>query len=288
MALKGRRRFPRATARVGQILSGMDKSTIEALAARLVKAEETRTQVRQFSLDHPDMTIDDAYAIQSAWIEMKVANGRQPRGHKIGLTSRAMQRSSNITEPDFGVLLDDMFFDNGGEIPAERFIAPAVEVELAFVLGKPLSGPHCTFLDVLSATDYVIPAVEIIDKRIDPVDRDTGRTRKVLDTISDNAAAAGVVMGGRALRPMDMDWRWVSAICSRNAIIEDSGVAAAVLNHPANGPAWLANKLSIYGQTLEAGEVVLAGSFTALVSASAGDVFYVDFGPCGSISFRFV
>lgn len=266
----------------------MDKATIRALALRLDEAEKTRTQIRQFSLEHPHMSIDDAYAIQSAWMDVKLAEGRALRGRKIGLTSRAMQRSSNITEPDFGVLLDNMFFQDGGEIPAERFIAPAVEVELAFVLGKPLSGPDCTVFDVLSATDYVVPAVEIIDKRIDPVDRETGRTRTVLDTISDNAAGAGVVLGGRPFRPMDTDLRWVSAICSRNAVIEDSGVAAAVLNHPANGPAWLANKLASYGQTLAAGEVILAGSFTALVAARAGDAFHVDYGAYGSIAFRFV
>lgn len=234
------------------------------------------------------MTIDDAYAIQREWLRLKVAEGRTLRGRKIGLTSRAMQRSSNITEPDFGALLDDMFFPDGGEIPAARFIAPAVEVELAFVLGRPLAGPNCTLLDVLSATDYVVPAVEIIDKRIDPVDRETGRTRKVLDTISDNAAGAGVVLGGRPFKPDDADLRWVSALCHRNGVIEDSGVAAAVLNHPANGPAWLANKLHAYGEGLAAGEVILAGSFTALVAARAGDVFHVDYGSYGSISFRFV
>ena len=120
------------------------------------------------------------------------------------------------------------------------------------------------------------------------LDKATGRTRKVLDTISDNAAGAGVVLGGRPFRPMDADLRWISAICSRNAMIEDSGVAAAVLNHPANGPAWLANKLFTYGQTLDAGAVILSGSFTALVPANAGDSFHVDYGAYGSIAFRFV
>jgi 2-oxo-hept-3-ene-1,7-dioate hydratase len=262
--------------------------TISELAARLHQAEASGKHIRQFSLDHPDMTIDDAYAIQRAWKCLKVQAGRTVRGHKIGLTSRAMQRSSKINEPDFGVLLDDMFYPDGGEIPAARLIVPAVEVELAFVLGRPLKGPDCTLLDVLNATDYVIPAVEIIDKRIDPVDAESGRTRTVRDTISDNAAAAGVVLGGRPVKPFDIDLRWASAICYRNGVIEDSGVAAAVLNHPANGVAWLANKLCNYGEALEPGEVILAGSFTSLVAAKAGDVFHVDYGPLGSISFRFV
>lgn len=266
----------------------LDRATVRALALRLDEAEKTRTQIRQFSLEHPQMTIDDAYAIQQGWIELKLAAGRTLRGHKIGLTSRAMQRNSNIDEPDFGVLLDDMFYRDGGEIPAGRFIAPAVEVELAFVLGKDLSGPGCTLFDVLDATDYVIPAVEIIDKRIDPIDRETGRTRKVLDTISDNAAGAAVVLGGRPFKPMEADLRWIAAICSRNAVIEDSGVAAAVLNHPANGVVWLANRLHGYGHSLAAGEVILAGSFTALIPAQAGDCFHVDYGPYGAISFRFV
>lgn len=266
----------------------LDEATIGELALRLKQAEQTRRQTRQFSLEHPDITIDDAYAIQREWVGLKLAAGRTVRGHKIGLTSRAMQRSSNIGEPDFGVLLDDMFFTDGGEIPADRFIAPAVEVELAFVLAEPLAGPKCTLLDVLSATEFVIPAVEIIDKRIDPVDPQTGRTRKVMDTISDNAAGAGVVLGGRPFKPPEADLRWVSAICYRNGVIEDSGVAAAVLNHPANAVAWLANKLHGYGVSLAPGEVILAGSFTSLVAAAQGDVFHVDYGPFGSISFRFV
>jgi 2-oxo-hept-3-ene-1,7-dioate hydratase len=266
----------------------LDADTVKDLAQRLQVAETDRAQVRQFSLRHPKMTIDDAYAIQRAWIRLKLSGGRVVRGHKIGLTSRAMQRSSNITEPDFGVLLDDMFFTDGGEIPTARFIAPAVEVELAFVLGAPLTGPDCTLRDVLAATDQVIPAVEIIDKRIEPVDAETGRTRTVFDTISDNAAAAGVVLGGRPFKPFDADLRWISAICLRNGVIEDSGVAAAVLNHPANGPAWLANKLHGYGETLAAGEVILAGSFTGLIAAKAGDAFLVDYGPYGAINFRFV
>jgi 2-oxo-hept-3-ene-1,7-dioate hydratase len=262
----------------------MDKATIHDLARRLEQSEKTRTQIRQFSLEYPSITIEDAYSIQHAWIDMKRKAGRKLKGHKIGLTSKAMQMSSNIHEPDYGALLDDMFFVDGSEIPFERFIVPRLEVELAFVLAKRLEGPNCTIFDVLNATDFVVPALEIIDARIHGIDPETKVTRKVTDTISDNAASAGLVMGGRPFRPMDADMRWISAICSRNGAIEVSGVAAAVLNHPANGPAWLANKLAAYGEYLEAGEVILGGSFTSPLFVKKGDTFHVDYGVWGTIS----
>jgi 2-oxo-hept-3-ene-1,7-dioate hydratase len=264
------------------------EDVIAGLARRLEESERTRTQIRQFSLEYPGITIEDAYAIQRAWVAIKLAAGRRILGHKIGLTSRAMQRTSNITEPDYGALLDDMFFAPGGDIDFSRFIAPRVEVELAFVLREPLQGPNCTIYDVLRATEYVTPAIEIIDQRIQPVDPESGRTRKVFDTISDNAANAGVVLGGRPVLPHEVDLRWVSAIGYRNGVVEESGVAAAVLNHPANGPAWLANRLHPYGERLEAGEIILGGSFTAPIAASHGDVFHFDYGPLGSIGFRSV
>jgi 2-oxo-hept-3-ene-1,7-dioate hydratase len=265
----------------------LEQSLVQSLAAKLDEAEKTRAQVRQFSLEHPGITIDDAYAVQREWVRLKLGEGRTLKGHKIGLTSRAMQRSSNITEPDYGSLLDDMFFQDGGEVPKDRFIVPRVEVELAFVLKSRLEGPNCTLFDVLNATDYVIPALEIIDARIHQVDPETKVTRKVFDTISDNAANAGVVMGGRPFRPDALDMRWVSAVLYRNGVIEESGVAAAVLNHPANGPAWLANKLHPHGVTLEPGQIILGGSFTAPVPARPGDTFNVDYGPAGSIAIHF-
>ncbi len=265
----------------------LDKATVRELAARLDKAEKSRTQLGHFSREFPAMDISDGYMIQREWVRMKLAEGRTTIGHKIGLTSRAMQRSSNVNEPDFGALLNDMLFEDGRDIPMARFIEPRVEVELAFILGKPLRGPGCTVFDVLNATDHVVPAIEIIDARIARLDKETGATRKVFDTISDNAANAGLVLGGRPVRPHDVDLRWVSALLYRNAVIEESGVAAAVLNHPANGPAWLANKLAAYDEALEPGEIILGGSFTAPVFASAGDTFHIDFGPVGSIAVRF-
>lgn len=266
----------------------LDKKIILDIARRLHAAEKTRTQIRQPSLDHPDMDINDGYAIQSEWVKIKLAEGRILKGHKIGLTSRAMQMSSMIDEPDFGALLDDMFFRDGGDIPVERFIQPRVEVELAFILGKDLAGSNVTIFDVYNAVDYVVPAFEIIDSRSQMVDPATGRTRKVFDTISDNAANAGIVMGGRPVRIHDVDLRWVSAILSRNASIEETGVAAGVLNHPANGIVWLASKLALHGVGLKAGQVVLSGSFTRPVAGQRGDTFHADYGPLGTISFRFV
>lgn len=260
---------------------------IADLAVRLEAAERSRSQVGQFSLAHPEMTIDDGYAIQRAWMAQKIAAGRKTIGHKIGLTSRAMQRSSNVTEPDFGALLDDMLFPDGSDLPTDRFIEPRVEVELAFILKDRLSGPNCTLYDVLDATAYVTPAIEIIDARIERFDKATGVTRKVFDTIADNAANAAIVLGGRPVKPDAVDLRWVSALMYRNGVIEESGVAAAVLNHPANGVAWLANKLAAHGEWLEAGEIVLAGSFTAPVPARAGDSFHVDYGALGAIAVRF-
>ncbi|MCB1748959.1 MAG: 2-oxo-hepta-3-ene-1,7-dioic acid hydratase [Gammaproteobacteria bacterium] len=264
----------------------LNRDTIEELAARLDDAERERRQVGQFSLEFPAMDIDDGYAVQRAWVDMKIARGARLRGHKIGLTSRAMQRAVNITEPDYGALLEDMFYDSGAEIPA-RYIEPRVEVELAFVLARRLEGPGCTLFDVLNATDHVVPAVEIIDARIARIDPASGATRKVFDTIADNAADAGVVLGGRPVRPHDVDLRWASALLYKNGVIEESGVAAAVLNHPAHGVAWLANKLAPRGVALEPGQVILAGSFTAPIFVAAGDTVHVDYGPLGAVTMRF-
>lgn len=256
-------------------------------AVRIDDAERHRLQIRQLSIEHPAMTIEDAYAVQGAWVSMKLERGGRLRGRKVGLTSRAMQMSSQIDEPDYGDLLEDMFFDDGCTIPAGRFIVPRVEVELAFVLRDRVAGPGCTLEDVLSATDYVTPAIEIIDARIQQVDPATGAPRRVTDTISDNAANAGVVLGGRRISPSATDLRWIPALCYRNGVIEESGVSAAVLGHPANGVAWLANKLATYGRALERGHVVLAGSFIRPIPALTGDDFRADFGPLGSISLRF-
>jgi 2-oxo-hept-3-ene-1,7-dioate hydratase len=266
----------------------LDHATLQSLAIELRQARAERCQLRHFSQRYPQMTIEDGYAIQREWVKLELAAGRVIKGRKIGLTSRAMQLSSQITEPDYAPLMDDMFFDAGGDIPIDRFIAPRVEVELAFILAKPLQGPGVTLFDVLSATEWVTPAIEIIDSRIEQFDRDTKAPRKVFDTISDFAANAGIVLGGRPVRPHDVDLRWVGAMLFKNGVIEETGLAAGVLNHPATGVAWLANKIAPHGEHLRAGDVVLAGSFTRPTPAVAGDTFHADYGPLGAVSFRFV
>ena len=198
-----------------------------------------------------------------------------------------MQQASQISEPDYGTLLDDMFF-TPGDIPAARFIAPRVELELAFVLNRKLEGNNISIDDVLAATDYVTPAIEIIDARIEQFDRHTKVMRKVFDTISDNAANAGIVLGGNKTLPGAVNLPWVGAILRQNGVVEETGLAAGVQGHPAIGVAWLAMKLHAWGECLEAGEVVLAGSFTRPVVANLGDVFDADYGPLGQFNFQFI
>lgn len=265
----------------------LSPDTHAQLARQLYAARKSRSQLRHFSRAHPQMTIADGYAVQREWVKLELADGRRIRGRKIGLTSRAMQQASQITEPDFAPLMDDMFFEPGGDIPFDRFIAPRVEVEFAFVLGAPLQGPGVTLYDVLRAAEWVTPAVEIIDARIEQFDRETRAPRKVFDTISDFAANAGIVLGGRPLRPAEVDLRWAGAMLSKNGVIEETGLGAAVLGHPAMGIAWLANKIAPWDERLEAGDIVLAGSFTRPVAAAAGDSFHVDYGRLGTIGFRF-
>src|SRR6478609_162796 len=265
----------------------LDQQLIAQLAAELNESEKSRVQVEHFSKRYPGMTVDDGYAVSRAWVKMKIDAGAVKRGHKIGLTSRAMQLSSQIDEPDFGTLLDDMFFEPG-DIPFSRFIAPRVEVELAFVLKRKLEGTKIGIDDVLAATDYVTPAIEIIDARIEQFDRHTKVMRKVQDTISDNAANAGLVLGGKRVRPGEVDLPWCGAIRRQNGAVEETGLAAGVQGHPAVGVAWLAMKLEPWGECLEAGDVVLAGSFTRPALAKQGDRFSADYGPLGRFDFNFV
>lgn len=265
----------------------LPSDVIEQLAAELHASERSRVQVEHFSKRFPGMTVEDGYAISRAWVRTKLAEGRTVKGHKIGLTSRAMQIASQIDEPDYGTLLDDMFFAPG-DIPTERFIAPRVEVELAFILKSRLEGEAVTVDDVLAATEYVQPAIEIIDARIEQFDRHTRVMRKVFDTISDNAANAGIVLGGERVRPGEVDLPWCGAILRQNGTVEETGLAAGVQGHPAIGVAWLARKLAPWGEALLPGQVVLAGSFTRPVAAKRGDVFDADYCRLGRFEFKFV
>ncbi|KMJ91572.1 2-oxo-hept-4-ene-1,7-dioate hydratase [Achromobacter xylosoxidans] len=249
-------------------------------ATLLIEAERTGVPTTQLDQAFPGIEIADAYAIQQRIIASKLAAGARLRGHKIGLTSKAMQSTVGIDEPDYGHLLDTMFFQDGDTIATEKLIVPRVEVELAFVLGKPLRGPDVTLFDVLDATDYVVPALELIDGR-------SKYPRRIVDNIADNAACAGIILGGRPVKPLDVDLRWVAALLLKNGVIEESGVSAAVLGHPAMGIVWLANKLAAHDTGLEAGQIVLAGSFTRTVAVAKGDTIHADYGPLGSISVHF-
>ncbi len=247
----------------------------------LLQAERDHKPMMQLSTLWPDITFEDAYGIQGLVQGQKIAGGRKLIGHKVGLTSKAMQRSSQISEPDYGHLLDNMMIADGAKVPHAGFCIPRVEVELAFVLGKPLRGPGILLTDVLRATEYVVPALEIVDARVQ-------NPRKIFDTIADNGAAAGIVIGGRPVGPMEVDLRWVGGIMYVNGEIEETGLAAGVLGHPALGVAWLANKLSEHGVALEAGHLVLAGSFTRVVFARQGDTVHGDFGALGGVAVQFV
>ncbi len=203
----------------------------------LMRAEKERKQATQLSKTWPDINIEDAYAISTEVAKRKMAAGATLIGHKVGLTSKAMQRSSQIDEPDYGHLFDYMMIADGARIPHENYCRPRVEIELAFIM---------------------------------------------------DGAAAGIVVGGRPVKPLDVDLRWVGGIMYKNSEIEETGVAAGVLGHPALGVAWLANKLAGHGIALEAGHLVLAGSFTRVVFANKGDTLHADFGTLGGIAVQFV
>ena len=260
---------------------------IASEAELLDRAELDATQVRQSTSVHPAMTIDDAYRVQAAWLERKLARGETLVGHKIGLTSRAMQRAMNITTPDSGFLTDRMVFDAGSTLDATAFCDPKLEVELAFVLAADLTGDDLAVDDVLDATDRVVPAIELIAARSYRVDPTTGRTRTVVDTIADNAADAGIVCGGSPVGPREVDLRWVGALAYRNDSLEETGLAAGVLDHPALGIAWLAKRYHEQGLVLEAGQTILAGSFTRPIDVTPGDRFRFDYGPLGSFDLAF-
>ncbi|MFC4140564.1 MULTISPECIES: fumarylacetoacetate hydrolase family protein [unclassified Microbacterium] len=256
--------------------------TIAAIAEELAEAERTRALIPRITARYPDATIEDSYAIQGVWRDRQLAAGRRLVGRKIGLTSKAMQQATGITEPDYGVMFDDTVYASGSEIPFDDFTNVRIEVELAFVLKAPLQGPDCTLDDALAAIDYAVPALEVLNSHIEL----EGRT--IVDTISDNAAYGAMVLGDVRMRPDEIDLRWVPGVLSRNGEIEETGVAAGVLGHPATGVAWLANKFHQHGARLEAGEIILAGSFTRPMWVQRGDEVLCDYREMGTIACRFV
>lgn len=256
-------------------------------AADLLAAESSGIQIGLLTKAHPEMDMDDAYAVQNAIYRAKLEQGRTVLGWKIGLTSKAMQYALNIDIPDSGILFDDMVFDHGSVVPAGRFIQPRIEAEIAFVLKAPLGGADVTRDDVVAATDYVAPSIEILDTRILRADPVTGETRKVYDTISDNAANAGLVLGLQK-HPIDaFDLRWVGSITSRNGEIEETGLGAGVLNDPVESVVWLARRMAQYGQSIEPGQVILSGSFIRPVECPSGTQIKADFGAFGHVDISF-
>ena len=256
-------------------------------ATNLLEAERTGEQIGLLTKAYPEMGMDDAYAIQNAIYRAKLELGRSVVGWKIGLTSKAMQYALNIGIPDSGILFDDMVFETGTTVPKGRFIQPRIEAEIAFVLKSPLGGVDVTRDDVLAATDYVVPSIEILDTRIVRVDPETGRTRKVFDTISDNAANAGVVLGAQRHAVDAFDLRWVGAITSRGGEVEETGLGAGVLNDPVESVVWLARRMAQYGQSIEPGQVILSGSFIRPVECPSGANITADFGTFGRVDIAF-
>lgn len=258
-----------------------------AAAQALFTAEKTRKQIGLLSLTHPDMTLDDAYAVQAELVALKRAEGRRQIGWKIGLTSRAMQEALKITTPDSGVLFDDMLFQGGATVPAGHYIQPRVEAEIAFLMGADLAGENVTRADVVAATAHVAPALEILDTRILRADPATGRARIITDTVSDNAANAGIVLGSQRHSVTTFDLRWVGAVVKRDGVVEETGLGAGVLDDPVTGILWLVHRLARYGHGLKAGEIVLSGSFIRPIEAPPGSRFQADFGPFGLVSIAF-
>lgn len=256
-------------------------------AVDLLRAENTGAQIGLLTKRHPDMGMDDAYAIQNAIYRAKLEQGRSVAGWKIGLTSKAMQYALNIDIPDSGILFDDMMFDNGATVPKGRFIQPRIEAEIAFVMKSSIGGADVTRDDVIAATDYVAPSIEILDTRILRIDPDTKATRTVFDTISDNAANAGVVLGPERHAVDAFDLRWVGAITFRNGQVEETGLGAGVLNDPVESVVWLARRMAQYGQSIEPGQIILSGSFIRPVECPSGAKISADFGPFGSVDVGF-
>ncbi|MFJ6653098.1 2-keto-4-pentenoate hydratase [Microbacterium sp. NPDC091313] len=255
---------------------------IATIAAELAEADRAHTTIPRITARYPHATVEDSYAIQGVWRDRAIAAGRRLVGRKIGLTSRAMQQATGIDEPDYGVMFDDTVHGTGADIDVSAFSNVRVEVELAFVLHRPLAGPDCTLEDALAAIEYAVPALEILNSHIEMA----GRT--IVDTIADNAAYGAMVLGDVRRRLDETDVRWVPALLSRNGEIVETGVAAGVLGHPATGVAWLANKVAQHGARLEAGETILAGSFTRPVWLERGDEVHCDFAAMGEITCRFV
>lgn len=259
----------------------MDKDRIKTLGDLLLKAEQARQPIDPITETDPGVTVDDAYQIQLRVMELKQKAGQVVVGKKIGLTSLAMQTMLGVSEPDYGHILHGMVIMEGSKIPAGDLIAPRIEGEIAFVLKEDLQGPGVTVADVLRCTEGVVPALEIVDSRI------RNWKIKLADTVADNASSALIVLGGILSPLQGLDLRTVGMVMEKNGEVQGTATGAAVLGHPAQAVAWLANKLSAYGIILRKGEVVLSGALTAALPLVAGDFFCANFGPMGEVKIKF-
>lgn len=253
-------------------------AVINTAADALLDAYITRSPLAPLVQTFDGLTIDDAYTIQLAQVHRWTAKGGRVLGRKVGLTSHAMQTQMNVSQPDFGHLMDDMFFPENTPIPHDRFLQPRAEPEVAFVLGRDLTGPDVTVAAAAAAVDLVLPALEIIDSRI------AGWQIGIIDTIADNASSGGVVLGGSARRVQDIDLRLGGCLLHRNGQLAGTGAGGAVLGSPLNSLAWLANVLGKHGEGLRAGQVILPGSITASIPFQPGDVVTAAFAGLGSVT----
>lgn len=254
---------------------------INEYAQLLLEAEKTKNGIEPLTEQESGLTVEEAYYVQLANIKYKVNAGRKITGKKIGLTSKAMQNLLGVDEPDYGHLLDDMAVENGGAISVGDMLKPRVEAEIAFVLKEDLTGGKVTVLDVLKATDYVVPALEIVDSRI----RDW--KIKLADTVADNASSGLYILGGKPRKPEELDLKMIGMVLEKNGEIMNTGIGAAALGDPAYCVAWLANKLHDFEIPLKAGEVILSGALSAAVNAEEDDVFTAKFAHLGQVSVRF-
>jgi 2-keto-4-pentenoate hydratase len=251
------------------------------VADALRDAEESRTAIPPLRETWPDIDVVDAYEIQLLNIRRRLDAGAGVRGHKVGLSSKAMQDMMNVDEPDYGHLLSDMEVSGDTPVSAGRYCYPRVEVEVAFILGETLPGVGCTEEDVLRATEYVAPSIELIDSRI------ADWNIKIADTIADNASSAGFVLGPERVRPQDLDLRAINAVLTRSGEKVAEGRSDAVLGNPVTAVAWLAQKVAGFGVSLEAGHVILPGSVHRAVDVRPGDDFVADFEGFGSVHLSF-
>jgi 2-keto-4-pentenoate hydratase len=263
------------------VLSESAVPDLTVLADALWRAEQERAPIDPLTDAVRDLSVADAYWIQSRNVDRRVASGKVVRGRKVGLTSGRTQQLLGVHEPTFGVLTDDMFVDDGDEIDVAALVAPRVEAELAFVMRTDLTGPGVTTDVALAAISGVLPAIEVNDSRI------ADWRVRLADTVADNASSARVVLGGRIYPVDQLDLRLLGVLFSRNGAPIDSGAGAAVLGHPVRAVAWLANTLSGYGVGLRADDVVLSGALHRMVPVRPGDVFQAWFAHIGTVTTRF-